>query len=28
MEFSHYDPVPAQIQQQLMSEFKPRAEEE
>ena len=28
MEFSHYDPVPAQIQQQLISEFKPRAEEE
>lgn len=28
MELSHYDPVPAQIQQQLKSEFKPRAEEE
>ncbi|HSS65860.1 MAG TPA: elongation factor G [Gammaproteobacteria bacterium] len=28
MEFSHYDPVPAQIQQQLSSEFKPRAEED
>lgn len=28
MEFSHYDPVPSQIQQQLVSEFKPRAEEE
>ncbi|MDH3315722.1 MAG: elongation factor G [Gammaproteobacteria bacterium] len=28
MELSHYDPVPAQIQQQLRSEFKPRAEEE
>ena len=28
MEFSHYDPVPSQIQQQLMSDFKPSAEEE
>ena len=28
MEFSHYDPVPAQIQQQLMSEFKPSADED
>ncbi len=28
MEFSHYDPVPGQIQQQLMSEFKPGADEE
>jgi elongation factor G len=28
MELSHYDPVPAQIQQQLRSEFKPQAEEE
>ncbi len=28
MEFSHYDPVPSQIQTQLASEFKPRADEE
>lgn len=28
MEFSHYEPVPAQIQQQLRTEFKPQAEEE
>ena len=28
MEFSHYDPVPAQVQQHLMAEFKPSAEEE
>ena len=28
MDFSHYDPVPAQIQQQLKAEFKPSADEE
>ena len=28
MEFSHYDPVPAMIQKQLASEFKPAADEE
>jgi len=28
MELSHYDPVPAQIQQQLSSQFKPAADEE
>lgn len=28
IEFSHYDPVPAQTQQQLMAEFKPGQEEE
>lgn len=27
MELSHYDPVPAQVQQRLMNEFKPKAEE-
>ena len=28
MEFSHYDPVPAPIQQTLMAEFKPSADED
>ena len=28
MELSHYDPVPANIQQQLVAEFKPAAEED
>ena len=28
MEFSHYDPVPAMIQKQLASEFKPAADED
>lgn len=28
MELSHYDPVPPQIQQQIASQYKPRAEEE
>lgn len=28
MELSHYDPVPPQVQQQLIASFKPRAEEE
>ena len=28
MELSHYDPVPANIQQQLVAEFKPTAEED
>jgi len=28
MEFSHYDPVPAPIQQSLMAEFKPSADED
>ncbi|MBT8421212.1 MAG: elongation factor G, partial [Gammaproteobacteria bacterium] len=28
IEFSHYDPVPAQTQQQLMADFKPGQEEE
>jgi elongation factor G len=28
IDFSHYDPVPAQIQQQLKAEFKPGADEE
>jgi len=28
MQFSHYDPVPAMIQKQLASEFKPAAEED
>jgi len=27
MDFSHYDPVPADVQQQLMAEFKPVAED-
>jgi elongation factor G len=28
MEFSHYEPVPASVQQQLTAEFSPRAEED
>jgi elongation factor G len=28
MEFSHYEPVPPQIQQQIAGQYKPRAEEE
>jgi elongation factor G len=28
MEFSHYEPVPPQVQQQIASQYKPRAEEE
>jgi len=28
MNFSHYDPVPAQIQQQLMAEFQPAADDD
>jgi elongation factor G len=28
MNLSHFDPVPAQIQQQLVSEFRPSAEED
>jgi len=28
MEFSHYDPLPAQIQQKLVAEYKPHAEED
>ena len=28
MEFSHYDPVPAMIQKQLASEFKPAVDED
>lgn len=28
MEFSHYEPVPAHVQQQLVSQYKPRGEEE
>jgi elongation factor G len=28
MEFSHYDPVPPQVQQQIASQYKPKAEEE
>ena len=28
MEFSHYDPVPPNIQQQVVAEYKPRAEED
>ncbi len=28
MELSHYDPVPPQVQQQIASEYKPKAEEE
>jgi elongation factor G len=26
--FSHYDPVPARVQEQLIAAFKPRKEEE
>ena len=28
MELSHYDPVPSSIQQQLVAEFKPAADED
>jgi elongation factor G len=28
MEFSHYEPVPPQVQQQIVSQWKPKAEEE
>ncbi len=28
MEFSHYEPVPPQVQQQIASAYKPKAEEE
>src|SRR6185503_4530543 len=28
MELSHYDPVPPQVQQQIASQYKPKAEEE
>jgi elongation factor G len=28
MEFSHYEPVPPQVQQQIASQYKPKAEEE
>ena len=28
MEFSHYDPVPAMIQKQLASDFKPAVDED
>jgi len=28
MEFSHYDPVPGNIQQQLVSQWKPKEEED
>jgi hypothetical protein len=28
MELSHYEPVPPQVQQQIVKEYKPRAEEE
>ena len=28
MELSHYDPVPANVQQQLIVEFKPAADED
>ena len=28
IEFSHYDPVPAQVQKQLVDAYKPRVEEE
>ena len=28
LEFSHYEPVPAQVQQQLVDAYKPRDEEE
>jgi elongation factor G len=28
IEFSHYDPVPAQVQKQLMEAYKPKVEEE
>ena len=28
IEFSHYDPVPAQVQKHLIEQFKPRVEED
>jgi elongation factor G len=28
MEFSHYEPVPPQVQQQIIGQYKPKAEEE
>jgi elongation factor G len=28
LEFSHYDAIPAHVQQQIVSEYKPRAEED
>jgi hypothetical protein len=28
MEFSHYEPVPPQVQQQIAAQYKPKAEEE
>src|SRR3712207_8553220 len=28
MEFSHYEPMPPQVQQQIVSQYKPKAEEE
>jgi len=28
MEFSHYEPVPPQVQQQIAGQYKPKAEEE
>jgi elongation factor G len=28
MEFSHYDPVPPQVQAQVAAQYKPRAEED
>ena len=28
MELSHYEPVPPQVQQQIVSQYKPKVEEE
>jgi elongation factor G len=28
MELSHYEPVPPQVQQQIIAQYKPKAEEE
>jgi elongation factor G len=28
MEFSHYEPVPPQVQQQIVSQYKPREEKD
>jgi elongation factor G len=28
MEFSHYEPVPPQVQQHIVAEYKPKAEED
>jgi hypothetical protein len=28
MEFSHYEPVPPQVQQQIVSQYKPKEEKE